>query len=238
MKWQSGKPASLAELFDFYHNYVKVLYSSVQVQNELPQEVLFELNAALDHISRKWVYDEPEQDVVAKAYGHLKRCCLDIFKLKVKEAREQYDQLLKIDTSLLDNGQFDAAFHSSWSDIKKSAIESRRLEGKTEDDDSVPAFDMWEDVYLKCLAFEKECFNHPGIEWANRKASRQLILTRISGLFCGAMLSYVVWCLQSVGNHWNWVGHALLALTVLSVVFEWKGEKILTRFKRWKDTQK
>lgn len=46
------EPSNIAELFAFYHDYVKVLYSAVQTENALPQEVLFELNAAFDHLSR------------------------------------------------------------------------------------------------------------------------------------------------------------------------------------------
>ena len=47
-----GKPKKFEELFKFYHEYVKLLYSSVQAGGSLPAEVLFELNAALDHVSR------------------------------------------------------------------------------------------------------------------------------------------------------------------------------------------
>ena len=52
MKWDGGPPANFGELFKFYHEYVKALCSSVQIEGSLPQELLFELNAALDHISR------------------------------------------------------------------------------------------------------------------------------------------------------------------------------------------
>ncbi|MGH8556041.1 MAG: hypothetical protein ACRESZ_00995 [Methylococcales bacterium] len=99
-----SKPQTLTQLFEFYHEYVKVLYSYVQTENTLPSETLFELNAALDHISRMWIYSESEEEVVAQAYGHLKRSCLDIFKLKIREIRGQYDELRKIDTSTIDNG--------------------------------------------------------------------------------------------------------------------------------------
>lgn len=65
-------PKNLNELFEFYYEFVKPLYSQVQVKNELPAETLFELNAAFDHLSRHWKYDQSEEEAVDKAYGHLK----------------------------------------------------------------------------------------------------------------------------------------------------------------------
>ena len=74
----AGHPTTFADLFKFYHEHVKILYSSVQVENVMPVELLFELNAALDHVSRHWCYGESEKEAVEKAYSHLKRCCLDV----------------------------------------------------------------------------------------------------------------------------------------------------------------
>ncbi len=48
------RPTTFEELFAFYHQYVKLLYSDVQTQNVLPAETLFEMNAAFDHVSRHW----------------------------------------------------------------------------------------------------------------------------------------------------------------------------------------
>jgi hypothetical protein len=107
-----AEPKTIEELFRFYNDYVKVLYALVQTENMLPNETLFEINAALDHLSRKWIYQDSEAHVVDKAYGHLKRSCLDIFKLQVAEARVQYEELRKLDTSAIDNGEFDKKLHS------------------------------------------------------------------------------------------------------------------------------
>lgn len=48
-------------------------------------EILFELNAALDHLSRHYTYKESEAEAVAKAYAHMKRACLDVFKITLRE---------------------------------------------------------------------------------------------------------------------------------------------------------
>jgi len=100
-------PKTFEELFEFYDSYVKILYSSVQTENALPQEVLFEINAAFDHISRYWVLGESEEQAVSKAYSHLKRSCLDIFKIATKKAIDQYNELRQLDTSVIDNGEFE-----------------------------------------------------------------------------------------------------------------------------------
>ncbi len=165
------EPRSFAELFQFYHEYVKVLYSSVQTQNALPQEVLFELNAALDHLSRLWIYGEPEEVVVKRAFAHFKRSCLDVFKIAVREARKQYDELRRIDTSAIDNGEFDRRLHALFSKIRGGATEARRLEGdgKKDSDGPIKAFDAWQPVFQDCLLLEEQFFHHPALDWAKRR---------------------------------------------------------------------
>lgn len=164
-------PSTIAELFEFYHDYVKVLYSAVQTENALPQEVLFELNAAFDHLSRHWIYNEPEDKVVSSCYGHLKRSCLDIFKIAVREARNQYDALRKLDTSAIDNGEYDKKLHALFAEIRKGATEARRLEGdgRTDSDGPIKAFDAWQPVYANCLHLDTEFFHHTALDWAKRR---------------------------------------------------------------------
>lgn len=169
-----GKPKTFAELFKFYHEYVKLLYSTVQAGGSLPTEVLFELNAALDHISRHWAYNESEAAVVDKAYAHLKRSCLDVFKLKVKDANEQFSELRGIDTSVLDNGDFDRKLIALYHSIKTGATNARRLEGESKNDDDVhvKAFDLWQPVYQDCVLLETEFYNHPKLPWAKKRVAR------------------------------------------------------------------
>lgn len=187
------EPQTFEELFRFYHEYVKVLYSSVQTQNALPVEVLFELNAALDHVSRCWIYNEPEAKVVKKAFGHLKRSCLDIFKIAVREARKQYDELRKLDTSAIDNGNYDLKLHALFRDIQKGASEARRLEGDSNNDMDGPirAFDRWQPVYANCIRFEKEFYYHSALDWAKRrwwqKYWRSTLLAAILAFVAGAL---------------------------------------------------
>ena len=165
------EPSNISELFAFYHDYVKVLYSAVQTENALPQEVLFELNAAFDHLSRHWTYGEPEENVVRKCYGHLKRSCLDIFKISVREARQKFDELRKLDTSDIDNGEYDRKLLALFAEIRSGATDARKLEGNgnSDPDGPIKAFDAWQPVYANCLRLETEFYHHAALDWAKRR---------------------------------------------------------------------
>ncbi|MBN8644148.1 MAG: hypothetical protein J0L61_02780 [Planctomycetes bacterium] len=192
-------PRTWGELFKFYYSDVKPLYSSVQISNALPVEVLFELNAAFDHVSRHWEYAESEADCVRKAYSHLKRSCLDIFKLMVKETTDQYRELRSVDTSILDNGDFDRGVIELYEKIRTGAIEARRLESsaaaKAEGIDSI--FERWRVVFQDCVEFRKNYYLHGKIEWARRKQRRRrwLLVARdfLIGFVAGAASSALVW---------------------------------------------
>jgi hypothetical protein len=176
-QWDGGHPTTFEDLFSFYHNYVKVLYAAVQTKNQLPSETLFELNAALDHISRHWAYNEDEPEVVSKAYGHLKRSCYDIFKLKVKETREQLDEIKKVKTHFIDNGEFDSKLNNLFHKIKTNATNARKMEGSPGD----AGFEMWKEVYADCVIFENTFYLHKGLSWAKRKSWWDTVSKLIGG---------------------------------------------------------
>jgi len=187
-------PQTFAELFKFYHEYVKLLYSSVQVENELPTELLFELNATLDHVSRHWCYAETEKEVVEKAYSHLKRSCLDVFKLRVKKAVDQYNELTAIEISIIDNGEYERNLKSLIQKIRCAATEARRLEGlvKNAKDGNIQAFEAWHPVFDDCVRLEKDFYYHPKLNWAKKnglwRKVKGFVLGVITGAICLAFL--------------------------------------------------
>ncbi len=195
--WAKGRPTDLKQLFCFYHDYVKLLYASVQTTNQVPVEMLFELNAALDHLSRQWVYPDEEQEVVTKAYGHFKRACLDVFKITFKEAADHYQKLSAIDTSVIDNGEFDRSLHVFFNQMRAKATKARQMEGRPDNNGAVPAFEFWEDVYTDCVAFNQRFFLHERLHWAKRRGVKQAISRRVTdlvlGFFAGLSSSLVVW---------------------------------------------
>ena len=197
MKWSGGAPKTLAELFDFYHNYVKILYADICTQNTLPDETLFELNAALDHISRHWAYGETEEAVVKKAYSHLKRSCLDVFKIRVQDARREFDELRKIDTSVLDNGEFDRNLIVLFSKIRSDATEARSREGMLDENEEIPAFDLWGNVHANCTKLHTEFYLHKSIPWAKRRDFAKSFTANLVSFIIGVASSYLVWAITS-----------------------------------------
>lgn len=182
------KPTTFVELFDFYHNYVKVLYSYVQTENSLPLETLFEINAALDHISRHWIYGDTEEQVVNQGYGHLKRSCLDVFKIVLKSTRSQFDEIRKLDTSAIDNGEFDRDMRVLFSKIKMQALEARRTEGDQKTDGPIKAFDLWQPVFLDCIAFEQKFYLNKHIDWSHKKFLGRLWRSKLLAALGGAIV--------------------------------------------------
>jgi hypothetical protein len=184
------RPKTVEELFVFYDTYVKILYGSVQAENALPVEVLFEINAAFDHLSRAWIYGEAEADVVYKAHSHLKRSCLDIFKIRVKSILDQYNKLQEIDTSIIDNGDFDRKMLALAHEIKVEASAARKFEGRPASEAyEVPAFALWQPVFEKCERFEKEFFLHSKIDWAKKKHFKFTIREFILGVLTSALVT-------------------------------------------------
>lgn len=190
-QWLGGTPVTFGGLFNFYHSYVKILYSAVQAENVLPVETLFELNAALDHLSRHWVYEESEAKVVDEAYGHFKRSCLDIFKIKVREARSQYDRLCETDISIIDNGNFEKSLYRLFAEISVQATSARQLEGQPDQSSAVPAFDLWADVYIKCQQLETEFFLNDKVKWARKKGIRNTLFQQGPAFLTGVFASII-----------------------------------------------
>ena len=186
-------PKTFDELFKFYDEYVKLLYSSVQTTNKLPNETLFEINAAFDHMARKWTFGEDEEYVAKKAYSHLKRSCLDIFKLKYKETWDMFTELQKIDTSIIDAGKFDTNLHLLAFEMKSRAQNARKTEGdKRQDSEMIPAaFDNWVEVYNNAVRLEKDFYQHKDIEWAKTKSYRDKDKFTLTHLLIGIFSSII-----------------------------------------------
>lgn len=131
----------------------------------------------------------------------MKRSCLDLFKLRVKEARKQYDILCKLNTSFLDNGEFDLRLHHLFNEIRAGSTEARRLEGEQDVDNSVPAFDKWENVYTKCIRLQQEFFLHPKLNWARRKGILVFIRQNLLGIIIGVVSSLIAALLWTLANN-------------------------------------
>lgn len=200
-------PTTFPELFSFYDRCVKLLYSTVQADNVLPSATLFEINAAFDHLARRWTHGESEAQVVEKAYSHLKRSCLDIFKLRVKRALDQATELGKIEVALIDNGDYERNLKALVAKIREGAIHARREESKTSNgaDGSVLAFAVWQPVFDDCVTLEKQFYLHPSLNWAKKtgkwRATKKFVLSLFSAAVVGAWLKDpLAWCFRWVAE--------------------------------------
>jgi len=192
-------PKTFPELFYFYQNRVKLFYAAVQAENELPTEILFELNASLDHLSRHYIYGEDEAQVVSKAFSHMKRACLDVFKITLRETLVKVEELKKIDISLIDNGDFEPQLKQLIHKIKEGATEARQLEGDTlsaADDDEVPAFKRWIPVYEDCLTVQQDFYLHKSVDWAKKKSKwisvKALVISSVISALIGAGITWAL----------------------------------------------
>ena len=187
----------------------------MQTANEMPAEILFEWNAAFDHLSRHWYYGDREEDAVRQAFSHLKRSCLDAFKLKVKGAREQYDTLMKLDISIIENGEFQRKMIASFLKIRDGAREARSAEGDNsqEGSDAVPAFDLWIPVYAQCVAFEQDFYANPSVEWAKTKQVKRGWRDRLDRFVVGLVTGLVTALILAPAIRWLflWLWNRLAA---------------------------
>lgn len=231
-------PKTFRELFAFYNDYVKLLYSNVEAQNKLPDETLFEINAAFDHLSRHHIYNESEKSVVEKAFSHLKRSCLDIFKLKVKKALDQYEELKKLDLSYLDNGQYEGKLTALIHEIKSGAIDARHKEGdaRYDDEHDVKAFDRWQPVFHNATRLEQEFYLHPRLEWAKRKNSFARLVSNWKTIVLSLSTSYLAglittkWASDLITKcRIGFIHYAWVLLVIICVIF-WV--HLITHFKK------
>ena len=194
------KPKTFPELFTFYNDYVRLLYGAIQAQNALPQETLFEINAAFDHISRHWTHGHSEAEEVEQAFRHLKRSCLDIFKLIVKYTVDKYNDLCRIDTSIINNGTFDQQMHQLVAVIKAKSVVARQADSESHDDIK-ESFALWVEVYKMCEQFNRDFFLSPHIQWARKKnrifRTKEFLLSVAASFVAGLLCSKPLWGLLS-----------------------------------------
>jgi hypothetical protein len=183
------------EVYSFYNEKVKILYSEIEARNNtLPVELLFEIHSAFDHLKRFHVDNEPEDRSAEKAFSHLKRGLLDAFKLKLKYHNKDYDKLLKMksDFYLIDNGEFWPSLLRKRKLITDLAKEARLYEGKKDNDD---AFERWYQTSTLIDQFENEYFESPKIQWAKKqyflRRFREIVIGLIVGVIGSAIVQYL-----------------------------------------------
>lgn len=180
------------EVYEFYNNTVKVIYSEIEAKNNtLPVELLFEINSAFDHLKRIHIDNESEDLQSQKAYSHLKRGCLDAFKLKLKYFNDDVSKIYrkKADLRIIDNGQYLADFIQAKAEIFKIAKEARLNEGKM---DTELALQEWSHVSVLIDSFEDKFFNTEKLHWAEKQSFFHFNANFWLGVLAGIISSVVV----------------------------------------------
>lgn len=180
---------NVKDVYQFYDDNLKPLYSETEARdNTLPVEVLFEVHSAFDHLKRFYVTGEAEADCCRKAYGHLVRGCLDMYKLKLKDFNisiESFQNTIDPDViRLIDNGAFFPALRKDKQKIISLGKEARQAESH-EDKDA--AFSKWAETAAEIDVFEEKYINSSKIDWAiaihRKKRLKHVLLTAAVYLF-------------------------------------------------------
>ena len=136
---------------------------------------------------------------------HVKRAILDCYKLIVKYTLDEYEELRKVDVSLIDNGNFDRELRTLIELIRKDATAARRHEG---DRNWVSVFERWDIVFKNSQRLHHDFYLNKHVDWARRK-QRQLTrrqwwtafaLGVASSLAAAAVLVAVRWCMSLMGQ--------------------------------------
>ena len=180
------------EVYQFYNDYVKVAYSEIEAAgNELPVELLFEIHSAFDHLKRIHIEGYSESACCEKAFSHLKRGLLDVFKLKLKYFNADYNALIGKsirDLRLVDNGQFLPLLMKARDTIIKSARDARLGEGQNDID---LAFEKWYEVSVLITEFRNEYLDESKISWAKAVNYKHGIIGGVIGFIIGIGASIV-----------------------------------------------
>ncbi|MBQ9207906.1 MAG: hypothetical protein IJ158_14495 [Treponema sp.] len=180
------------EVFQFYNDTVKILYSEIEARNNtLPVELLFEIHSAFDHLKRYFIDGESEDECCKKAFSHLKRGLLDAFKLKLKYFNDDCNKLLnkKADLRIIDSGTYLTDLLNDRKTIINTARTARLEESKTNIDS---AFENWCAVSKQIDDFEAKYFDSAKIKWAEKQSFFHFNANFWLGVLAGVISSIAV----------------------------------------------
>ena len=180
-------PKTLKEFFEFYETFFKPLHNDRLKPSEQCQELLIEIHAAFNHLAGKWLHDEEEKKCVESASGHLKRATFDIYKLIVKETFLRCKDLHAVDTSIIDQGNFNKNLIKLIAELKASVHVARKAEGNSRlNHNWGEAFVKWNIAYTLCERIDITIENNTrNIKWARRKQWAKVWFRRVGSIIVG-----------------------------------------------------
>lgn len=181
----------ISDVFNFYFQFIKPLYVEVESKNNtIPVELLFETQAAFDHLSRIYAQNEDEHSSCSKALSHLKRASFDAFKLKLEYFNDETGRIqkMKVDFESIDNGNYLPSYIGSKNEILNKAKSARLAEGV----DHHHAFSLWIDVSAMINKFFVDFINRDEINWARRRKIAGFLLKLITGFIIALIIELLL----------------------------------------------
>ena len=173
------------ELFDFFQYKVKAEYAEHRASTDgIATEYLVEVAAEFEHLTRK----HNDQECINKAYGHLKRALLDLWKIKLQRAKEYIKEIKKVDVSIIDNGDFKKSLLTLERELKVKAKEARLTEKKELKEGS---FEKWEEVSVLIDRLEEEFYLSCKIGWAKKKSFFKFFCYAVVSILLALISSYL-----------------------------------------------
>jgi hypothetical protein len=191
-------PLRLEDVLDYYNEEViPALAAAVIYENKFPDAVLNELRNALTHLARASSLPRGSDDYLddlKAAYRHMKRTCLDCFKVSIIYSAEQIDRVM---LALEEEFNLPEGVHTRLKSLRDERISLQVNEGvKTPDGEVLARYKTLFNAYDKfAVDLGVDFGSKASVERRTRKkrrASRRELLNLLIGFMIGVASSTVV----------------------------------------------
>ena len=153
----------IKKLLENYNSNLKPMIVVLESEDsEYPVEVLNEIRAILNHLSRIAVLDSADSDEekidlqIHDAEGHLKRALFDCFKYSCISIDDKYRRFRKetrnVDLGVIDNGEFPIELGKKYTKAKNSLTHARLVENDPTMNDSEAVYERFQKAYVEYTA--------------------------------------------------------------------------------------
>jgi hypothetical protein len=148
-----------------------------------------------------------------------------MFKVIAMDARDQFEELRRLDTSTVDNGRFDPELIRLYGRVQRVVTQGRRLEGISQlkqDEKGIDAcFELWLPALEDCERIEREFYLNPDVNWAVKRSlqdnARVFALGILAAIAAGLILAPNLSTL--LGPHANSLCRLAAGITILMLLF-------------------
>ena len=182
-------------LYQYHEEIFKPIYADlIAVIGTKPEQIVFELEAALSHIAVAKTDNNVYQENINKAHGHLQRAALDAAKIMWLEYRERAQRItLDSDIRKFASNSSEQDILKQFQDAEELAIQARKKEVANTGKNPSEAIELY---YEAAQAFSKvlDFIDPSKVENLSRlKAiikTKKIILSFILGVASSALVAY------------------------------------------------